>query len=83
MYTPNRTNTRHPHTHTHTRPTKTPTQPGPSVPALAADLGQRETKLAGIFTCRGLGFLTGSFSMTFLVRCWNGMDVIGRWLLID
>lgn len=39
---------------------------GPSVPALALELGLKETKLAGIFTCRGLGFLTGSFSMPFL-----------------
>jgi len=39
---------------------------GPSVPALAMELGLKETKLAGIFTCRGLGFLTGSFTMPFL-----------------
>lgn len=63
-----------PSSHTHATLTlTTQSKPGPSVPALAAELGQRETKLAGIFICRGLGFLTGSFAMTFLVGGW-------RWL---
>jgi MFS family permease len=39
---------------------------GPSVPSLASKLGLLETKLAGVFTSRGLGFLVGSFSMPYL-----------------
>lgn len=73
----NHSNPKHIVSSSHTTPQPTPaTQPGPSVPALAAELGQRETKLAGIFTCRGLGFLTGSFATSFLVGGW-----VGEWVV--